>query len=357
MANQENWELLEELLLARGPGGQEDEVAAICRRELEPVCDEVWSDPAGNLIGRLDGRNPDAPAVRVMAHLDEIAMVIKRIDEDGGLRVFALGGAFPANFGMCPVDVMGNREIVPGVLSFGTMHGTSATPQSQHVLSGDVGWNDVHVITRRSKPELGELGIRAGTRVVLSQHWRKPFRVHDAVAAHFLDDRAPILAALCAARSLSSRREELEQDVYFVFTSSEEETNAGAQYAARTLPGEICIALEVGPVAQEYDTHLCNDPIVLTGDEKGYYSRLVSDALLLAAAECGYCPQPALMPGFASDASAVLVSGASAQAGCLAIPTENTHGYEMITDGAIEACAETLVEYLIKPTRSLSEVD
>lgn len=357
MTNLENWALLEELLLARGPGGQEDEVAAICRRELAPVCDEVWSDPAGNLIGRISGSDPDAPAIRVMAHLDEIAMVIKRIDDDGGLRVFALGGAFPANFGMCPVDVMGNKQIVPGVLSFGTMHGTSATPHSQHVLSGDVGWNDVHVITRRSKPELGALGIRAGTRVVLSQHWRRPFRVHDAVAAHFLDDRAPILAALYAARSLYARRETLAQDVYFVLTSSEEETNAGAQYAARTLPGEICIALEVGPVAQEYDTHLCNDPIVLTGDEKGYYSRLVSDALLLAAARCGYCPQPALMPGFASDASAVLVTGASAQAGCLAIPTENSHGYEMITDGAIEACAETLVEYLMAPFRCSTGVD
>lgn len=352
--NAENWALLEELLLARGPGGQEEEVASICRRELEPACDTVWSDPAGNLIGRLKGRNPDAPAIRVMAHLDEIAMVIKRIAEDGALRVFALGGAFPANFGMCPVDVLGDRQVVPGVLSFGTMHGTSATPQSEHVLSGDVGWNDVHVITRRSKPELGDMGIRAGTRVVLSQHWRRPFRVHDSVAAHFLDDRAPILAALFAARSLHERREALERDVYFVFTSSEEETNAGAQYAARTLPGDVCIALEVGPVAEEYDTHLCNDPIVLTGDEKGYYSRLVSEALLLAAAECGYCPQPALMPGFASDASAVLVSGASPQAGCLAIPTENTHGYEMVTDGAIEACAETLVEYLLAPHRRIS---
>lgn len=354
MTNQDNWALLEELLLARGPGGQEEEVAAICRRELEPVCDQVWNDPAGNLVGLLKGREPEAPAIRVMAHLDEIAMVIKRIDEDGGLRVFALGGAFPANFGMCPVDVMGDKAIVPGVLSFGTMHGTSATPQSQHVLSGDVGWNDVHVITRRTKPELGDQGIRAGTRVVLSQHWRRPFRVHDSIAAHFLDDRAPILAALFAARALHQRRQALPQDVYFVFTTSEEETNAGAQYAARTLPGQVCIALEVGPVAQEYDTHLCNDPIVLTGDEKGYYSRLVSEALLLAADECGYCPQPALMPGFASDASAVLVSGAAPQAGCLAIPTENTHGYEMVTDGAIEACAETLVEYLVAPHRRIS---
>lgn len=351
MLQQSNQALLEELLLARGPGGQEEEVRDICHRVLEPLCDELWSDPAGNLIGLVRAPEPAEGAIRVMAHLDEIAMVVKRIDEDGALRVFALGGAYPVNFGMCPVDILGDHQVVTGALSFGTMHGTSSTPQSQHVLSGDVGWNDVHVITRRDKAELGKLGVRAGTRVVLSQHWRKPFRMNDGIAAHFMDDRAPVLAALLAAGQLAEKRQSLSHDVYFTFTSSEEETNAGAQYAARTLPGDICLALEVGPVASEYDTHLSVDPIVLTGDEKGYYTRSVSESLLLAAAACGYCPQPALMPGFASDASAVLLTGASPQAGCLAIPTENTHGYEVILDGAIEASARTLVEYLLAPDR------
>lgn len=272
---------------------------------------------------------------------------VKRIDADGRLRVVALGGAFPVNFGMCPVDILADTQTVAGALSFGTMHGTSESSQSMHVLKGDVQWSDVHVITRYSKAELGEMGVRAGTRVVLSQHWRKPFLIRDCVAAHFLDDRAPVVAALVAARRLAERRHELRGDVLIVLTTSEEETNSGAQYAARTLPGSVCIALEVGPIAAEYDTRLALDPIVLTGDEKGYYSKQVSDGLLKAAERCGYCPQPALMPGFASDASAVLGSGSSPRAACLAIPTENTHGYEVILQESMDACARTLVEYLV----------
>lgn len=50
---EEDRALLEELLLARGPGGQEDEVRAICQRELEGCCDEVGSDAAGNLVARI----------------------------------------------------------------------------------------------------------------------------------------------------------------------------------------------------------------------------------------------------------------------------------------------------------------
>ncbi|MCQ9136958.1 hypothetical protein, partial [Streptomyces hilarionis] len=69
-------------------------------------------------------------------------------------------------------------------------------------------------------------------------------------------------------------------------------------------------------------------------------------SLAAAAARCGYTPQYALLVDFASDASAVLSNGSSAKAGCLAIPTENTHGYELILDGAIQACSLTLTEYL-----------
>lgn len=109
MTNQEQLALLEELLLARGPAGQEEEVREICRRELEQCCDEVWQDPAANLIGCIKAvgvprDEAERLSTRVMAHQDEIAMVVKRIDADGRLRVVALGGAFPVNFGMCPVD-------------------------------------------------------------------------------------------------------------------------------------------------------------------------------------------------------------------------------------------------------------
>ena len=352
MSIEADFALLESLLLARGPGGQEEEVRAVCRRELEASCDEVWMDAADNLVGviRAAGvsrETAQSRAIRVMAHQDEIAMVVKRIAEDGRLHVVALGGAFPVNFGMCPVDVMGETDVLPGVLSFGTMHGTSESPQSAHILSGNVQWADVHVITRRTQAELVEMGVRPGSRVVLSQHWRRPFRVNDAIAAHFLDDRAPVVAALRAAEQLAQRKSDLKQDVYVVLTTNEEETNSGAQYAARTLPGDVCIALEVGPIAEEYGTRLCADPIILTGDENGLYTKAISDDLLAAAIRCGYTPQPALMPGFASDASAVLGSGSSPRAGCLAMPTENTHGYELITGDAMQACTRTLVAYLL----------
>lgn len=351
MKHDEDYDLLEELLMARGPGGQEEEVRDICRRALAPVCDELWTDAAGNLIGlvRAGAESPTGarPAIRIMAHMDEIAMLVKRVEPDGSLRVTALGGAFPVNFGVCPVDILADQGALPGVLSFGSMHGTSESPQGADVLSGNVQWKDVHIVTRLTPEQLLAHGVQAGTRVVLSRHWRRPWAVNDAIAAHFLDDRAPLVATLKTARLVSEARSRLACDCYFVLTTMEEESNAGALYAANHLPGDISLAVEVGPVMQEYGTRLARDPIINTGDHKGYYSRSVTLALQRAVQACGLDPQLALLVDFASDASAVMSAGVSGKAGCIAIPTENTHGLEIILDGAIDACARAMTRYLL----------
>lgn len=343
--------LLTELLNARGPGGQEDEVRAICQRELASLCDDAHIDGAGNVVGVVRAGHSCNPedAIRVMAHLDEIAMIVKNVRENGTLEVLALGGAQPISFGVCPVDILGDEQNLPGVLSYGSMHNSGRTSNGRDVLAGNVQWKDVYVVTRMSKRELQGAGVRPGTRVVLSQHWRKPFTVHDCVAAHFLDDRAPLTAVIECARLLRARREELHQDVWFLLTTLEEESNAGALYAAARLPGETTIAVEVGPVLEEYGTELTANPIINTGDQKGYYSRTVVQALMTAAWRAGYVPQTALLVDFASDASAVLSTGIDAKAGCIAIPTENTHGFEMVLLEGISACAVTLVAYLIDP--------
>jgi putative aminopeptidase FrvX len=339
-------DLLEKLLMARGPGGQEDEVREVCKAELEKSCEEVVVDDAGNLIGIIRIAHPTDPAdaINIMAHLDEIAMVVKNVTAEGALEVVALGGAQPISFGVCPVDILGDAQVLRGVLSYGSMHNSGASSQGRDVLSGDVQWKDVHVVTRCKPHELAAAGVRPGTRVVLSQHWRKPFRFKDVISAHFLDDRAPLLAVIQAAERIAQHKDQLAQDVYFVFTTLEEESNAGAMYASRRLPGQTTIAVEVGPVLEEYGTRLTAAPIINTGDQKGYYTRSVVDALINAARRAGHEPQVALLVDFASDASAVLGAGISARAGCIAIPTENTHGYEIVLEDGIKACALTLAE-------------
>lgn len=54
--------------------------------------------------------------------------------------------------------------------------------------------------------------------------------------------------------------------------------------------------------------------------------------------------------GFTSDASALLGYDKIAQVGCIGIPTENTHGFEIALEEGIEVCRRTLVEFLVQPS-------
>ena len=55
-------ELLQELLCAYGPGGHEDAVRAVCRRELEPVADET---KPGSMVTGRSSPSP-LPSTRLM---------------------------------------------------------------------------------------------------------------------------------------------------------------------------------------------------------------------------------------------------------------------------------------------------
>ena len=45
--------------------------------------------------------------MRIMAHMDELSMLVKRVKPDGTLHMTQLGVMYPGNFGLGPVAVLG----------------------------------------------------------------------------------------------------------------------------------------------------------------------------------------------------------------------------------------------------------
>lgn len=345
--------LLQELVYARGPSGQEDEVRAICERELQSLCDETRVDAAGNVIGLLKGSSPGASVIRVMAHLDELALVVKRVNEDGTLRVNPLGGIYPANYGQGPVEILADSGIIPGVLSVGPQHTTadSARIWETKIKGGNVAmdWNHVYVFTRRTPAQLQEAGVHAGTRVVIARSRRAFREIEDCIGGYFMDNRAAIAIAIGAAARMKDRGTSPAGDAYLVMTTCEEIGGHGAAYAARTLPGDVSLAVDSGPACEEYGVELNDQPVVVYGDVQGLYDKSIADRLLACGRDLGMEPQCAYWQSYASDASMAKALGQTPRAGLLCIPTENTHGYEIIPRNGLHRCAELLAAYLEKP--------
>ena len=101
-------ELISELVAIPGPPGQEDLVREAVAAHASRLGCVHETDARGNLLLALPGaeRVPEKPDIVVMAHLDEIALLVVRIEGDGRLVVTNLGGAFPWKWGEGPVQIL-----------------------------------------------------------------------------------------------------------------------------------------------------------------------------------------------------------------------------------------------------------
>ena len=291
----------------------------------------------------------------VMAEMDGLTMHVKRIQPGDRVRLTPLGTMYPANFGLGPVLMLGDREHVCGVLTVGSEHTTQESPQIWQTKpdGGDraLNWSDVYVFTGRTPEQLTEDGVRPGTRVCVHRSKRELVEIDDYLGSYFTDDRALRVVLLSAARELRRRPERPPRDVYFVCTVSEEVGGLGGSYASRSLPGELTLALEVGPTEAEYGTTVTRGPIVGYSDAQCVYDKDVADRLVDVATALGADPQPAVLGAFESDASHAKSNGHAAAAGLLCLPTLSTHGYEVVPRSGIETLSEVLVEFLSGPPR------
>ena len=342
--------LLEKLLLARGPCGEEDEIREILMQLITPLADKCWIDKAGNVIEYVAGQSgsTEENSLRILVHMDELSMIVKKIYEDGTLQLRPLGQLYPAIIGQKPVEIFADEQIIAGVFSFGSMHITKESvpywelDRENPNLSID--WNHASVFTNLSKTELENKGVHPGTRVVIAQQERKIWELADAWASYFMDNRAP-LAAMIEILELLRQTPPL-QDTYFVMTTNEETTADGACYASRTLPGCINIALEVAPIAPEFPVQFNDQSTVAFMDRFSLYDTKLARSLVASARQVGLQPQQVVWENLGSDSSIPKQYGLAPRAGCVGIPTRNTHGFEIIQPKAICNSAKLVHQFL-----------
>ena len=156
------------------------------------------------------------------------------------------------------------------------------------------------------------------------------------------DDGAAALGRYCA------RFVACPADVYFAITAAEEIGCSGGRYIARTLPVETMIAIEIAPVAPEYEVVMSPAPVINYKDRFVYHKGL-SDRLCAIGDDLGFGHQRSLFRTMGTDAGEAYRSGQIARAACLCFPTENTHGYEMAHFGAILNTGRMLGAYAANP--------
>ena len=336
--------LLQELLVTHSPVGDEGELDAVLAPYFERCCDETRVISGETLVGRVAGLGL-APAIQVLAHKDEISTIVKRIDTDGVLHLDSLGGVYAWKYGEGPVEILGDRQTVPGILGVGSAHTTAESQAVFQAKQQPLEWPMVHVTTRLTAEQLAERGVHIGSRVVVHRDRKRPFLIVDCVAGYALDDKAALAVMVAAMEAMAAGRRP-RGDVYFVATVGEEMLSGSASFVAERLPAETLLALEVGPVADEYSVYNNHQPVVWYKDRVGTYTKSICDELVRLADDLGFGAQPAVYSNAATDASTARQHGQVGRIACLGFPAENTHGYELACLEGIENLYHLLMAWL-----------
>jgi len=229
--------LTSDLMLIPGLSGYEGRVRRRIAAELTALGIASRSDRLGNLIATLPGAK-GGPGVMLFAHMDQLGLVVRKIEANGLVRVERLGGvpekALPAQ---SVLFCIGEGRDVPGIIANKSHHAT--TPEEKYRV---LPYPELYIDTGLgSAAEVLAAGIDIGTPIVYAP--KVVDLAGDRLAGTSVDDRAACAVMIEVARAL--RQEKLGATVHLVFSVLEEYNLRGAVTAANVLAPDIAIQLDL----------------------------------------------------------------------------------------------------------------
>ncbi len=346
-------DLLRALSEAPAPSGEEGAVARLLRREFEALGLEVGCDRPGNLWARIRGTTPGTPTSAVLAHMDEVGLVVRRIEADGFVRVARIGGVGRRSLAARPISFLGADGPVPALLGVKAHHltdpGEVLNLPPVEAAYADLGCS--------SAAEVRALGIEIGTKAV----YDAPFRrlAGQRVSGKAMDNRALVYAMIGIGRRLAS--DPPPGDVYLIGTVREEFDLRGSLAAVARLKPDLALVLDVTPAGDTPDlagvneTRIGGGPAVKHYDfhGRGPLSGYLAPPALAArlhslAGEIGIPTQREAMVGLVTDAAEIATLPDAPVVACLSVPCRYTHApIELLDLGDLGALA-TLSEAVLR---------
>lgn len=225
--------LLTDFSNASGTSGSEGEVGQLVRDTLKPLVDEVTTDAMGNVIATRHGRGP---AVMLAAHMDEIGVMVRYVDEHGFLRFVPIGGWFDQT-------ILGQRMVVHG--NHGPLVGVIGS-KPPHIMDEDERKRPVKIkdmfidIGAESAEDAATLGVEVGTVATMERAATE--MANGYVTGKALDNRAGVAMMVAALWQL--RDTDVAATIHAVGTVQEEVGLKGARTSAYGLNPDVALVCE-----------------------------------------------------------------------------------------------------------------
>ena len=230
----ERTELLRSLCTHCAPSGREGALADWISAQLAWNVDELHRDALGNLIAVKRSKKEHAKTILLDAHMDEIAMMVTGITEEGFLRIADITGIDSRVMLAAEVTVHGREELF-GVIACRPPHLTTAEERKKSPKVTEM------IIDIGMGKERAETLVSIGDLATL----RGPFGqlTGSRVSGKSLDNRTGDAVLLTVFDTL--KQEELPYHLALLFSVQEEAGLRGAKVGAYTVDPDECIVVDV----------------------------------------------------------------------------------------------------------------
>lgn len=218
--------LFYELCNADAIASNEYEVRDLLYKELRQFADDVYCDKLGSLIFHKKGRHDRNLKIMITAHMDEVGFMVRHIDEYGFIYLHKVGGSLDKGL---------NNQL----MRITTFEGEKIVGYMNLKKDIDGKITDYYLdIAAFNQDEVKRRGVAVGNMVTFNSVAQDING--DVIAAKAIDDRVG-----CYVLAELIKETNLENDVYFVMSSSEEVGMRGAKTSASLIEPDVIFAIDV----------------------------------------------------------------------------------------------------------------
>lgn len=225
-------DLLKRLVGSPSISGYEKNIRDLMSKELKPHVDNIKIDKIGNLICR---KGSGSPKIMLVAHMDEVGLMVKYIDDEGFIRFEPIGGWDPKVLLSQKFKIHGSRGSVIGVVGSKPIH-----LQEKEDVNKPVKLSEMFIdIGAKNSKEVEKMGVRIGDFITINGEFNK--LGGSRITGHGFDDRIGCMVLLEVMKNLKK----FKGTVYAVGTVKEEIGLIGVRGSAFSINPDVIIALDV----------------------------------------------------------------------------------------------------------------
>ena len=317
--------LLNDLLMCEGISGYEENVAKIMTEALRKMCDNTEIDNFGNVIGKL---GKGKKKLMLVAHMDEIGMIVKHVNEKGFIYFIKVGGISDSILSGKIVKIINkNGEHITGIIGTKPPH-LMSMEESKKLTRYDNMFIDIGLY---SKDEVLKT-IDIGDQIIFEPN--AGILNDNVYYGKATDNRVGCYAMIKVMESLAKSKD-LDAEIYACATAQEEVGLKGGKTSSFNINPDFALVIDtiitgdIPGIEEKVSTLKLGEGVAITMIEASGRGTIVSQKvrkLMLSVARENMIPhQIDVIDGGMTDGATIHINRKGILTGILSIPTRYIH--------------------------------